>query len=528
MAKTETIDFTSVGNTTWEVPFAATTAVVTCIGGGGGGYKDCTDDDLGGGGGGGGFSRSTVDITPGSILKVGIGKGGFTNSCNSRDGINGEDTFVTYSNNNPIARAYGGEGGFDNSGGGQGGVSDGDLTRSGQRGEDDDDGGKGGGAGNQNGSSGRCGGSRSGGQGTELDGTQGSCTGGQNGGTYGGGGGGSGNADTPGRGGQGAARIVYTYADPIIDYFEIFPAIQDSGNDGIPNDNTTFSWSTRYANDIKITYSGGTVATGLAATGTLPHNSGLQSVAGSSSPAQRVYTLTAKGPGGEVTATVTFQVYNDNCPNTFTIPDQLGKEPGEEIIIRTSPITGIDMVTSVVCGTGVQVQGGSGGFTTGTTIINGSTLTLRVYAEPFNTDENGLVNEKTVSVTIGCLTVSFKVQTRAPIVNELFDFGDNQFAYPYPKVDTREINEVLPDGGTYKAPTQYLNSPTIVEPNASQWQVELEKPYGVQIKAKDIRYSPPTTTSFNDISSQNNTNLEVNVQRSGDQPNNTWTKPNIA
>ena len=95
-------------------------------------------------------------------------------------------------------------------------------------------------------------------------------------------------------------------------------------------------------------------------------------------------------------------------------------------------------------------------------------------------------------------------------------------------MDTRVVGEPLPDGGTYQTPQTHLLSPTIVEPSADAWEVELESPFGVQIKAKDIKYSPPTSTQFNDISSQNNTNLEVNVRRQGNQPNNTWTKPNIS
>jgi len=323
------------------------------------------------------------------------------------------------------------------------------------------------------------------------------------------------------------------------------PNPQTSGEDGIPNYNTILIWegisvlsavATRDDSVVSATWeqkeqpTDSTQPPVFWGSGSKSVTNLYQSIStGSSQPgSDTTYTLTATDGFNTATATVTVKAYNDNCPDTISIPDQLGKEPGEEIKITTSPVTGIDMVTSVVCGPGVQVIGSGGsGYTTSTSIISGSTLSIRVYAEPFNTDENGLVNEKTVSLTVGCQTISFKVQTRAPNVNEIFDFGDNQFAFPYPKVDTRVIGEVLPDGGTYKSPTEYLNSPTIVEPTSTAWEVELESPYGVQIKAKDIKYSPPTTTSYNDISSQNNTNLEVNVQRQGNQPNNNWTKPNI-
>ena len=343
------------------------------------------------------------------------------------------------------------------------------------------------------------------------------------------------------------SKITFTVLPKVkITSLTASPNPQTSGADGIPNYDTFLIWegisvlsavATRSDSQVSATWEEKTQPSDPAqppnfyGSGSKKVTNLFQSVStGSSQPGSNtVYTLTATDGFNTATATVTVKAYNDNCPDTISIADQLGKEPNEEIKITSSPVTGIDMVTSVVAGPGVQVLGSSGtGYTTSTTITSGSTLNIRVYAEPFNTDENGLVNEKTVSITVGCQTVSFKVQTRAPVVQEIFDFGDNQFAYPYPKVDTRVVGEPLPDGGTYQTPQTHLLSPTIVEPSADAWEVELESPFGVQIKAKDIKYSPPTSTQFNDISSQNNTNLEVNVRRQGNQPNNTWTKPNIS
>ena len=323
------------------------------------------------------------------------------------------------------------------------------------------------------------------------------------------------------------------------------PNPQTSGEDGIPNYNTFLIWegisvlsavATRDDGEVSATWEQREQPTDPAlppvfyGAGSKSVNNLFQSVStGSSQPgSDTTYTLTATDGFNIATATVKVKAYNDNCPDDFSIPDQLGREPLEPINISTSPITGIDMVTTVVCSPGLTVLGSGGsGFTTSTTITSGSTLNLRVTTEPFNTDENGLVNEKTVSVTVGCLTVEFIVQTRAPVVKEIFDFGDNQFAYPFPKLDTRVVGEPLDDGGTYQEPQPYLQSPTIVEPTADAWEVELESPFGVQIKAKDILSSPANTTSYTDISSQNDTKLEVNNRRQGEQPNNTWTKPNI-
>jgi hypothetical protein len=324
------------------------------------------------------------------------------------------------------------------------------------------------------------------------------------------------------------------------------PNPQNSGGDGIPNYNTFLIWegisvlsavATRDDGAVSATWEEKAQPTdpdslpNFYTAGSKSVTNLFQSVSiGSSQPgSDTTYTLTATDGFNTTTATVKVKAYNDNCPDNFTIADQLGKEPLEVINISTSPITGIDMDTTVVCSSGLTILGSGGvGYTTSTLITPGSTLNLRVQAEPFNTDERGLVNEKTVSVTVGCLTVSFIVQTRAPIVEEIFDFGDNQFGYPFPKLDTRVVGEPLDDGGTYQEPQPYLQSPTIVEPTADAWEVELESPFGVQIKAKDIRSSPSNTTQYTDISSQNDTKLEVNVRRQGNQPNNTWTKPNIS
>lgn len=343
------------------------------------------------------------------------------------------------------------------------------------------------------------------------------------------------------------AKIVFTILPKVrIDSLIASPNPQDSGQDGIPNFDTFLIWEGISVLSAVATRSDGAVSATWEekeqpTDPTLPPNfysfgnkkvtNLFQSVStGSSRPGSTtVYTLTATDGFNVVTATVSVKAFNDNCPDTFTIPNQLGKEPEQEIFISTSPIQGIDMVTSVVCTGGLTVLGfGGEGYTISTKVTSGSSLNLRVVTEPFNTDENGLVNEKTVSVTVGCLTVSFIVQTRAPVVKEIFDFGDNQFAYPFPKIDTRVVGEPLSTGGTYQEPQPFLQSPTIVEPTADAWEVELETPFGVQIKAKDIKFSPQNTLSFNDISGQNDTKLEVNNQRQGEQPNNTWTKPNIS
>lgn len=69
---TETI--TTLGTSTWAVPFGVTSVQASCWGAGGGG--DVISFSGGGGGGGGAFASSTVAVVPGQSYSVFIGTGG--------------------------------------------------------------------------------------------------------------------------------------------------------------------------------------------------------------------------------------------------------------------------------------------------------------------------------------------------------------------------------------------------------------------------------------------------------------------
>lgn len=436
-------DYTSPGNYTYTMPFAAATATFTVIGGGGSGNKDCDDDDLGGGGGGGGFARSTRNVTAGSVFSIAVGAGGAQPSCEQANG--GGQSYIT----GPVAgggvvtvSAGGGGGGTDNSGGGSGGFESGDEGGRGQSGNDDDKDGRGGGAGRPGGGdSGRCSGDYNGGQGTNLDGSQGSCSGGKAGGTYGGGGGGRDGDGEAGRGGNGAARITVTYGPPSIQSFTVTST--DSGNDGIPDYDITFAWSTTNANSLSINQGVGTV-TGSSKT----INSGLQSVAGSNSPITRTYTLTASGPGGTVTATATTSLKNDDTPSgcnstPSTITDGTAINnlpPGKtDCILAMGAISGVDMITKVQVISPADLQistSGGGGWGSSILIGNGTSFYLKFTSPAYNTDPTGQKNPKTLTWKIGSgSNCSLTVYTRAPDVNEEFDLGDNTLNFPYPDID---------------------------------------------------------------------------------------------
>ena len=542
----QVISTTYNSTTAVQIPDNATNVKVLLRGGGGG----AGGTDGGNTGGGVGFSRSgtfqyKVNFVARNITAVVGAEGGYgANNAPSGGGAGGGSSALAAGGRGGNAAGEA-RGGYSGGGGGGGGAS-GIINNAGTAILVAGGGGGGGGAswernGNKGGDAG--GWSTSGGTisagGTGGDaGFDGGGGGGGGGGLSGGGGGAAGVDQSTGGGGgggggsyynssvfdsldagtldsgNGAVSIVYDLWTPEITEFTVAPDPQTSGT-GVPSDVVTITWSVVNANSVSIT----DIGTNLPLSGSRTINTGLQSVAGSNSPATKVYTLTACAGSECTTDTVTAQVFNDNTPNTFKIPDQLNKEPQDILTITTQEITGIDMPTFVVCGPGVTVETDGGGFGTQRITTNGRRITLRVETNPFNTDENGLVSDKNVYVTIGTVTFPFLVQTRAPVVLELFDFGDNQFTIPYPKIDT-----------TDEIPTPYIGSPTIVEETASDWQVELENPFGVQIKTKDIQYSGPTTTQFTDISSQNTSQAQVNVKRQGDIDfdDNNWQSPNIS
>ena len=420
-------DFTS--STSWTAPFACRNVTATVIGGGGSGFKDRTDNQDGGGGGGGGFARSTRVVPGGTVLIITVGSGGDRpgNQSSNRGGnssISGGSIGIT---------ANGGRGGTDGQGG-NGGSAIGDTTGSGQDGTRDSDnnttGGEGGGAGRPGGNSGRCGNSL-GGQGTNLDGSQGGCTGGRNGGTYGAGGAGNTDGSEAGRGANGAARLEWDFYPPQINSFTA--STQTNPVPGTLSSTITLTWSTTYASSVTIDQGVGSVA---ANSGGFSVNTGLQSVAGSNSPAQRTYTITATGPGGTVTATATGSVFNDGNPNNYSVSNQTNLEPSTLTSTSAGTITGIDVTISAQGGPGVQVSTNNSSWAGSVFVSNNNPLFARAVSPPFNTDPSGLTNSAQFYVDVGPLRRFFTLTTRAPDVNETFNYPNEDDRVPFPDIDT--------------------------------------------------------------------------------------------
>lgn len=252
--------------------------------------------------------------------------------------------------------------------------------------------------------------------------------------------------------------------DPVvIDYFRYTPEPQTSGTDGIPDKTVTLQWGTTAAVSVVIDQGVGTVP----GTWSEVVDTGLQSVAGSLSPATKTYTLTATGGAGDVqTAQVTVSVYNDNTPNNYTVPSITNAEPNSQQIIDVGTITGIDMATAVSGSAGVDVAVNDFNFANNKIIRNGDLLRVRVFSLPFNTSPNGLTNTANFHVDVGTVRRTFSVTTRAPRINENFDYANKDNVYPFPKIDT-----------TSNTPSQYILSDSITLDD-----VELSNPNGVEIR----------------------------------------------
>ena len=95
---------------------------------------------------------------------------------------------------------------------------------------------------------------------------------------------------------------------PQINSFSATPNPQTSGLDGIPNYDTTLSWTTSDVSSVSIDNSIGAVSQN----GSRSITNLDQSTAGSNSPASRNYTLTACAGTTCVTQVLTVSVYNDN------------------------------------------------------------------------------------------------------------------------------------------------------------------------------------------------------------------------
>ncbi len=191
------------------------------------------------------------------------------------------------------------------------------------------------------------------------------------------------------------------------------------------------TWSSSNATSVTIN------GAGVAAGGTRSENTGLQSVAGSNSPAQRTYTIQACNGSNCVSESVTVSVFNDGTPNNFSINSVSGLEPNALTQIYVGVISGIDQPITAFGGAGVQVSTNGSSWSSGSiSVVNGNQFWVRATSPAFNTDPSGLTNTASFSATVGPLTRTFSLTTRAPDVNETFNLPNEDDRVPYPDIDT--------------------------------------------------------------------------------------------
>jgi len=273
------------------------------------------------------------------------------------------------------------------------------------------------------------------------------------------------------------ASVTISYVPvppPEITSFTASPNPQTSGIDGVPKSTTQLSWSSTNTSSASINQSVGSVTT----SGTTTIDTGLQSVAGSNSPATKSYILTVVGLDGSTvsSAPLTVSVYNDNNPSAFTIPNQTNLEPNQPYIINIGTISSsvIDMVTRVTGLNGATVsRNNTNSWATTMTIDPNNSVQVRFFSLGFNQSPNGLTNSTTYGVTIGTQTAYFTATTRAPDVNETFNLPNESDRVPYPDIDTILT---APDHPA----EQYIVSNTL-----SVDDIELINPSGVEIRTNN-------------------------------------------
>ena len=243
---------------------------------------------------------------------------------------------------------------------------------------------------------------------------------------------------------------MYVYYDPpVISGFNASPNPQTSGNDGIPNYNTTLSWGYQNATSLTLTSSAGESWNVLGTTSksitNLPQSSG--------SGATRTYTLTANNPDRPATSeTVTVTVYNDRQPSNSWTTSFTGLDPDTEYTESLGVLSGIDMVIKVECSSsGVFFSNSpNAGFSNPKYFTNGQAVYIKTISLPFNTNLSGVssnatlgkTNTKTMSVSVGGLS-SFNVTytTRAPVIKENFNYNGEVGEEPFQEIDLPRNND---------------------------------------------------------------------------------------
>lgn len=258
--------------------------------------------------------------------------------------------------------------------------------------------------------------------------------------------------------GDSSDSVVLTVVGPPTVTASASPNPQTSGQDGIPNYNTTIQWSG--SSDLPVTSV--TITSGsYSASVPNPSTSGSfvvtnlpQSVAGSGG-ASRTYTVTVCHELACTSDTVTVEVTNDDTPSNTWTTEFTGLDPEiADTRKNIGTLAGIDMTTKIqttdpsVSGV-FFANGENGAYSNPQYFTNGQNVYMKMATLPFNSDLSGLgpndlfgkSNPKTVSITVGSLDpfdVTFT--TRPPVIGETFDFDGQAAQYPFEDIDLIDNN----------------------------------------------------------------------------------------
>ena len=249
-----------------------------------------------------------------------------------------------------------------------------------------------------------------------------------------------------GAGPYGVALDWYGYdppPPPSINSFSASPNPQNSGN-AIPQYSTTLSWNSSSIGSSSATISSSAGETfNVASSGSLNINNLPQSNANGTSPATRSYTLTVSNNGGSSSSNITVSARNDNTPTNTWTTSFINLEPNTQTTVNIGTLSGVDMPTTISTSGDNNFVGLNNSFGGSVNFSNGQTVQLRTTTLPFNTDMTGVsstdtfgnTNTKVVSVSTPSGNIFVSFQTRAPRVQEDFDYSDNLNTFPYEDID---------------------------------------------------------------------------------------------
>ena len=494
-----TVTRTSPGSQSFNIPNSGYNITATVRGARGGrGGKDASAN-----GGNGGtttvqsfaFKSNRNFISRSFTITVGNnGSNGVDNQPNAAGGNGGSGVGSGGRGGNAGDPPYSGGGG---GGGGGSAVYDGGALvivmggSGGGGGASDNKNGGGGGAQSTNASAAGGVGSSSGGGGGDPGGTDGGGGGGGGGGSNGGGGGGAGQDNNRGGGGGGAGgsryninycnaggasagqgasdgyvSVSWSNVSAQINSFSATPNPQNSTS-GLPQYSTTLNWQTSYAfNGVTLTSSAGESWSYGNGTNSRNISNLPQSVAGSSSPSSRTYTLTASNATSSTSSSLSVKARNDNTLSNSWTTSFSNLSPSTVVDLTIGTASGIDMPTTVSASGAGNFIGSGGSFAGSKNFTNGQTIQLRTTTLPFNTDVSGetgiygKTNSKTVTVSYPGGSVNITITTTAPRIREDFDYADNVNKYPYEDIDL-----------ITNSPTQHLASAQI---NANDIEIPME------------------------------------------------------